>query len=831
MKKTQSFVSFLALKHFVSGVLLATFLVSNVWAQVPSAPSAPAPGQPAGNQGRPSGQPAGNQGRPSGQPAGTAPSSTTPQATNGNQTTNTTDTPDVNADKIEKVKETGLKTTIKGDSVEQAQKAKLQALRNKIFGTQIFNNPNLTFTPSSNIATPRDYTIGPKDNLTVYIYGYSQNTIELAVTSEGFVSIPRVGLVQLSGRTIDQAQKELIQRLSPYYYNLGMPNAPGASTYLQIALAQIRTIRVTVLGEVITPGTYNISSLSTALDALYSTGGPNELGSFREIKVVRKNKPVATIDLYEQVLTGSLSTDVRLQDNDVIFVAPYKKRIELKGTFKRPGLYELLPTDTFRKALEFAGGFNEVAYTARLLIYGITARERRVTDLSSKEFDTYIPSNGDEILADEVLTRYENMVTITGPVFRPGFYSLESNKTLLQLIKSADGLKGEAFIGRINVVRTREDLSVETISLNLADMINGKTSDLQLMREDQIIIPSKFELREPAVITIRGEVNKGSLEMPFNTNMTVEDVVLQAGGFKEAAANTQIEVVRRRRDVNLQLSDAAISKVFLVNVNPDLTLDADDSRFVLEPYDEIIVRPASNYQSQTFITVKGEVLNPGEYGLKTKDEKISDLVKRSGGLTAQAYERGATLRRTVALSEEELAVRNKSILAIGDDAKKGKFEAETVTATTQDAIGIDLERIMKDPGGREDMILQDGDILDIPKRLETVRLQGQVLHPATVKYRVGDSFTDYISQAGGFTRGSLRRKSYVIYPNGSVDRTRKFLFFNIYPRVEPGSDVIVPNRTASDLLEAQQAAQSIIGLSQTVLLLFTSIIAITSFRR
>lgn len=829
MKKKQTTFNFLLLKRFFCVSVLIAALHSGSWAQTPAAPSLPsaAPGQPAGAQ------PTATPGRATAQPATTTTQPTTATPTSGDPATEVAKKGNAekgDQDKIDRTKDKGVFEDLKADRLEQERKAKLQALRSKIFGTQIFNNDRISFAPSSNIATPRDYTIGPGDNLTVYIYGYSQSTFSLNVTNEGFVSITRIGLVQLSGRTIEQAQKELIQRLSPYFNNLGMPGS-SASTYLQITLGTIRSIRVTVLGEVITPGTYELSSLSTALDALYNTGGPNEIGSFREIKVMRKNKAVATIDLYEEVLTGTLSTDIRLQDNDVIFVGPYKKRIELKGNFKRPGLYELLPEDAFSKALEFAGGFTETAYTGRLLVVGITPRERRIGDLPANEFATYIPVNGDQISADEVLTRYENMVSISGPVFRPGMYSLEKNKTLLQLLKNADGLKGEAFTGRINVVRTREDLSVETISLNLADMINGKTNDLELMREDQIIIPSKFELRELAFITVRGEVNLGYLQMPYNTNITVEDVILQAGGFKEAAATSQIEVVRRRRDVNLQLADAAIAKVFTVKVNPDLTLDGDDSRFILEPFDEIIVRPASNYQTQTFASVKGEVLNPGVYGLQTKDEKISDLVKRSGGLTAQAYENGATLRRTVKLSNEELAQRNKTVAEIADDAQKGKFDAEVITKETQDAIGIDLARIMRNPGGREDMILQEGDIIDIPKRLETVRLQGELLRPTTVKYRDGDSFTDYVSQAGGFTRTSLRRKSYVIYPNGSIDRTRKFLFLNIYPRIQPGSEIIVPQRTASDLLEAQKGAQALIGLTQTFSVLVTTFLAFRLFSK
>ena len=650
------------------------------------------------------------------------------------------------------------------------------------------------------------------------------------MNNDGFATLPRVGIVQLSGRTIEQAQKELIQRLSPYFLNLGMPGS-SSSTYLQISLGRIRQIRVTVLGEAITPGTYSVSSLSTALDVLQLTGGPNELGSFREIKIIRKNKLVSTLDIYELLMNGTLTTDVRLQDNDIVQIPIVKKRVETKGSFRRPGLFELLPNETFAKVLDYSAGFAENAYTDRVVVLGLTARERRITDLRNEEFVKYVPNNGDEVTASELLARFENMVTIAGPVFRPGSYSLNQNKTLLQLIKNADGLKGEAFTGRINVIRTREDLSVENISLNLADMINGKTSDLELMREDQIIIPSKFELREPAYIRIQGAVNKKDLELPYTANLTIEDVIIQAGGFQEAAATSQIEVVRRKRDVNLLLLDAEISKVFSFKINPDLTLDGDDSRFVLEPYDEIVVRSASNYQAQTFATVKGEVISPGAYGLKNKDEKLSDLINRSGGLTAQAYEKGATLFRLVKLSTEEIETRSKTVAEIADDAKKGTFITEEVSANKQEAIGIDLVKILKNPGSREDIILQDGDIISIPKRLETVRLQGELLRPTTVKYREGDSFSDYVSQGGGFTRASLRRKSYVVYPNGSIDRTRKFLFFNIYPRVEPGSEIIVPLRTASDLAETQKGLQALIGVVQATVLLFTSVIAIQALTK
>jgi protein involved in polysaccharide export with SLBB domain len=770
------------------------------------------------------------------QGAPTAPSTAGQTTTTGAQTTTTTaPTADKGADakksadpkapnnQVEKTNDQNATTTEESD--EAYRQAEMAKMRRKIFGYQLFNNPNVSFAPSENLATPRDYTIGPGDELTAYIYGYSQSQLEMTVNSDGFAFVKAVGPVQLSGRSIEQAQKELITRLAPYYNNLGAPGS-AASTFLQIRLGRIRTIRVTVLGEVTTPGTYNVSSLSTALNALYLTGGPNELGSFRQINVVRKNKVVATLDLYELLMNGTLTTDTRLQDNDIIQVNVYKKRVEIKGNVKRPGLYELLDNETISKVIDYSGGFTDNAYTERLKLLGLTAKERRIVDVRSAEYDKYIPSNGDEITAEMLLPRFENMVTIVGPVYRPGQYSLDQNKSLLQLVKSAEGLTGEAFTGRINVIRTREDLSVENISINLADMMNGKVDDLLLRREDQVIIPSKFQLREGAFIKIIGEVNQGpEVNLDYTSNLTLEDAIIRSGGFKESAATSQIEIVRRKRDVNVQSPTAQIADIFLFEVNRDLTLDGNDSRFVLEPYDEVLIRPSSNYQEQTFVTFKGEIVSPGIYGIKSKDEKLSDLIKRAGGLTAQAYVNGATLLRKITLSDEEIAQRNRAVSEIADDAKKGRFEDEGVAKDKQEAIGIDLARIMRNPGGKEDIILQDGDIIDIPKRLETVRLQGELLFPTTVKYRSGSSFMDYVSQGGGFTRTSLKRKAYVIYPNGSIDRTRKFLFFNIYPKVEPGSEIHVPQRTQSDLAEAQRAMQSVIGISSTLMTLITTVLA------
>ena len=726
----------------------------------------------------------------------------------------------------------------KADSLKNAQNAQVAddgvspeilARRKKIFGYDIFNNKNVSFQPSQFMATARDYTVGPGDELLIYIYGYSQNQLKATVNNDGFIFLERAGAIFVSGNTIEEVKKILINRLSKFY--LGMMGEGGnrPATTMEVTIGKLRTIKVTVTGEAITPGSYSLSSLSSALNALYQSGGPTENGSFREIKVIRKNKVIETIDLYEYLLRGTLVADIRLQDNDNIFIPVYTKQVEVVGNVKRPGIYELTAKESLEKVFYYAGNFSQNAYTSRVKVRGLSDRERTINDVEKKDFATFTPSNGDEIEVGLLLDRFANLVLLNGAVYRQGEYSLTQNPTLLTLIKNAEGLKGDAFTGRINVIRTREDLSVESISLDLAAIINGTQPDFELKREDVITITSKFDLAERGYIRISGEVNNPDFfESPYYYGVTLADLIVKAGGLKESAQNSQIEVVRRKKDVNLMSPTAQVSEVFRFNVNRNLSLDVDENKFMLQPYDEVIIRKAPNYQPQTFVSIEGEVLSPGEYGIINKDEKISDLLLRAGGLTPQAYTAGATLVRTVKLSAAEIDRRQKSINLLSDDAKKGAFQAVQISENTEESVGINLGEILKKPNGSEDLILQDGDILRIPKRLETVRVQGEVLYPTTIKFR-GGTFMDYVSQAGGFTSRSLKRKCYVVYPNGSIDRTRKFLFVNIYPRIEPGTDVIVPVRTAADL-DVNQSLNRIIGISTSLMTLITSVLLFRTIR-
>ena len=716
-------------------------------------------------------------------------------------------------------------------ALSAAEQAKI-ALRQKIFGYDVFANKSLDLVQEQSIATPRDYTIGPGDNLTLYIYGYAQlPEQDLVVNRDGFVSIPRAGNVYLGGKSIEEAQKVLLDKFSKFIPSLLGSGGQSAPTKLMLTLGQTRSIRVYVTGEVTNPGSYTLTSLASAFNALYQAGGPNEIGTFREIKVIRNNKVVSTFDIYEYLTKGTLAGDIRVQDNDNVNVGFYKKRVEIVGNVKRPGLFEVKEGEKLDDIIAYAGGFTDNAFRDRVKVYRITDRQRKILDVSQEKFDTFELVTGDEIEIETVLDRFENIVTIQGAVMRPGEYSIDNNPTLKTLLESAQGLREDAFVGRISVMRTRADQSVENIPLNLSDILDNSIPDLELTRLDVIDIPSKFDLAEQSFVHIQGEVNNKQIgenggKFPYMSNMTIEDLILKAGGFKESAKFSKVEVVRRVRDSNAQAPDAAISRVFTFSVNPDLSLNSNASGFQLMPYDEVIVRKSPNYQEQQFVTLEGEFLNPGYYGIISKNEKITDLIQRAGGLTDLAYLKGATLIRSTPVSEFETQQTATALGQISDEVKKGAFDFGATGNMRQEFINIRLDKILENPNSDENIIVQVNDILRIPKRLETVQVKGATLYPTTVKYNDNMSFLDYISQSGGFTKSSLRRSSYVKYPNGSVDRTRKFLVFNVYPKVEPGSEIYVPVKVGNELTP-QQVLQQGISITST---LFTLILSVLAFR-
>lgn len=840
-------------KKFLFLSLFCLLGYTSVLSQVVAPPSAPAPaptGQPAGN---PQGQPQGQQGQgqpqtnqPQGQgnnrtvtlPNGQTiqvPANATPNNANGQTPVDATQL-DPNNPKSNQ--EQNLKTAeeIENDAKQaalNAATAEKAALRAKIFGSSVF----MSGGPADNngsIATPMDYTIGAGDVLNLNIYGYSGLPEQtLVVSRDGFVTINRIGQVLLAGKSIEEAQKILLGKFAPFLPGLLGSNGSSAPTKLLLTLGQTREVLVFVTGDVIAPASYSMSSLATAFNALYKAGGPNEIGTFREIKVIRANRVISTFDIYQFLTDGILEGAIRVQDNDRIYVGSYKKRVELTGNIKRPGIFEPKEGETLGDVIRYAGGFTDNAYRALLKVDRVTASGRKVENVTADRIDSFELMTGDVIDIETVLNRFENVVTIGGAVMRPGDFSLDSSPSLKVLLENAQGLREDAFTGRVTVARTRDDQTSENITLNLADIINGSAQDLLLQRLDVVTIPSRFEMAEPSNVTITGELNgvaEGSqMLMPFMSNMTIEDLVLKAGGFKESANNREVTITRRVKNDNPQAADAKISESIVIPVSRDLSLNGSNSNFLLQPFDEVIVRKSPNYQEQKFVFLDGEFLNPGEYGITTKDEKVTDLIRRAGGLTDLAYVKGATLIRVTPISTFETQQKEIALNQISNEVRKGSVNVGAGGGSRQEFIGIQLEQILKNPNSNDNIIVQEGDILRIPKRLETVQVQGSLLYPTTVKYNDDMNFLDYVSQAGGFNRSALRKSAYVIYPNGSVDRTRRFLAFNVYPKVQPGSQIIVPAKGTVPL-STQQVLQQGIQITSALFSLIVTVLAFRSLR-
>ncbi len=710
----------------------------------------------------------------------------------------------------------------------------------RIFGSSLFNNTKIDPSANTNLATPSNYVLGPGDKLNIDIYGYSQFKQEATINNDGFIVLLKAGIVNILGLNIEEAEKKIKAAYSKIFLGLNSENGYAANTFLKLSLTGYRTIKIKIAGEVIAPGTYTVTSFTSLMNALYLCGGPNEIGTYRNIKLIRGNRIISTFDLYDVIMNGFSKNDMLLKDQDVIHVGPFVSRIAIEGFVKRNGLFEVEENESIDQALNFAGGFNQYAFTDRIKIYRNTPRERKILDLVSAEYKTVKILNGDSIVVEKLLERFENLVEINGAVFRPGAYSLESNPSLTKLISSAEGLKDESLQGRITIIRTNDDLSISNISVNLIEIKNGRMSDPKLKRQDIIVIPSIFDLTETSYIKIQGAINNPDaiegVEIPYIKDMTIQDLLVRVGGLTEAASLSKVEIVRRKRNVDPKQLDAQISDIIEFEIKPDLSLNIDDKRAVLLPFDEVFIRTSPNYEKQHFVVLKGEVTYPGKYGIKYKDEKISDIINRAGGLSPISYIKGATLVRKTLLTDFQRTQRedvlsnlnlNTKVKAITEvdptELVIDEIVTEPKTNLITESIGIDLERIMKNPGSIDDIILQDGDEINIPTRLQTVRIEGEILYPTTVKYLPNLRFIDYISRSGGFTKKSLRTRSFVIYPNGSVDRTRKFLFVKIFPKIEPGSEIIVPSKTENGAAQFSRFAALIGTVSGTLATVVTII--------
>lgn len=702
---------------------------------------------------------------------------------------------------------------------------------NEIFGTSLFyqKNRRLSFEPSLNQATPKSYILGPGDVVFVDIYGQSEQYYEATVNPDGFVLLDNIGPVSVSGKTIEEATGIIKSRVSRFYPGLSGSNP---NTFLQVTLGNVRTIKVHILGEVRLPGTFTLSAFSTAFNALYAAGGPNENGTMRAIKLIRNNKPIAEIDVYDLLINGTANLDLQLQDQDVLLVSPFQSRVKVKGEVKRPMTFEIGMEDTFEKLLSYAGGFTDLAFKDRVAISRITGNQRSVSDVYQNQFGMFILKGGDEITVNRILDRYSNRVQIKGAVYREGTFALTEGLTLSQLVKNAEGLRGDAYTERASILRTKADLSSEMIEVNLKEVLAGTAPDVVLKREDVIRISSIYDIQNERYVQILGEVKKPGT-YPYSESMKIEELIILAGGFQESANSQDIEIARRLEDSDL----GTLSDIIPSRVNPDLSISSDSPS--LQPFDQVIVRKRANFTMQKLVAVEGQVNSPGIFAIQNSVERISDLINRAGGLNQFAYAKGATLiRRTEFFNTESEQIRRQRNLEalkmkLIEDPNNSEAQEELLQRLFRDlpkekvnpvdtllanakresldqiasgtpgfavklkeseAVAIDLEKILQNPGSEEDLILEEGDILSVPKLLQTVRMRGDVVYPTTLRHENGRGLKHYINSAGGFERRANKKQTYVVYANGAVKRTKGVFGIKNFPPVEPGAEVIVPTK-------------------------------------
>jgi protein involved in polysaccharide export with SLBB domain len=680
--------------------------------------------------------------------------------------TNTTDT------------ERKLNDTTSTKIVKQPVKEDSSAIRReKYYGLNLFNNKKIVFEPNLRIPTPKNYVLGTGDELNISITGFAAQTYKAKVSPEGTVQLDILSPIYVSGLTIEQASERIINRLKSRFAGL---NSSGGGLYADITLGNIRSISVTVIGEALQPGTFTIPSLANVFNVLYACGGPSEIGSLRNIEVFRNGKVIRTLDVYDFLLHGDQKDNIILQDQDIIRIPYVDTRVSLLGEVRNPKIFEVKRGEKLKDVLAFAGGFKELAYSKTISLERATSTEKRIVSIDQNEIAAFTPQKGDIYTIGKILSRFENIVTIKGAVYREGNYELEKDITVKQLIARAEGLKQDAFKERVLLKRERENLEPEMISLNLSKILKGESEDIRLKLKDTLFIKSYKDLRERLTVSISGAINKaGTFE--FADNMTVSDLVTMAGGFSDGASASKIEIARRIKADTFGIAKEQSIKIETIDVDRNL-IGAESGKLFLKPFDRVYVRLLPRYEEQKNVNISGEVFYPGPYALKDKTEKISDLILKSGGLKSEA------------------------------DLESAKF------SRAGKVVGVDLINIMQNRDDINNLVLNSGDALEIPRKKETVTITGQVYNATSVPYSVGLKFKDYINLAGGTTDSAYVKNSYVKYGNGRHDRTKSFLGIKAFPKVENGSEIIVPVRRKYKWTPAERIAISTAVVSIATLL-------------
>lgn len=700
------------------------------------------------------------------------------------------------------------------EEIDASKKERLGGGKSSIYGMDLFRGAKPTFTPNMNLPTPTSYTIGVGDAINISLYGASEVNHQLKVNKEGKIKVPYVRSIAVAGMNIGALESQLNAEMRSVYTGLA-----DGSTQMDVTLGEIRSIQVVLTGEVRRPGTYTLPSLATMYNALYAAGGPNSIGGLREIELYRNGELISTIDVYEFLQKGSLPGNKTLKDEDVIMVRPYKKRVKLAGQVKRQLYFDLKEEETFEDLIKYAGGYTDKAYKPHVKVIRYTDREKKVIDLLESQYSQFIPKDGDRYTVQEIYDVFENRVQIYGAVARPGTYELSSGLTLSMLIQKAEGVGNDAHMQQGYINRYKENLEVERIPFNVADILAGLEKDILMQNEDQVYIYSIFDLRDQYKVRIEGEVRSPGV-FSYYEGMSVDELIMQAGGFTEGATAKRIEISRRKRgdqEDTTETKSTRAPEIFQIDMTKSLEY-IDRDTFELEPYDLVIIRSNPSYETQKYVRIEGEVAYPGLYTISSSTERVSDLVDRAGGLTEAAYPKGASLKRTGSMKapgnfqreslsekyeeqqekEKERQIKSR-ITEVGSDLEKTSGKVRLAN----NYVGMNLQRVLKNTDGADNIYLEDGDVLYVPRELQTIKIHGEVQSPVTTVYHKGQGFKTYIDNAGGFTNRSIKRRAYIVYPDGSSKTASSFLGIKSYPKVEPGSEIYVPQRERSEPLSAQ----------------------------
>lgn len=653
--------------------------------------------------------------------------------------------------------------------------------KSNVYGHDIFTNKNLTFEPNMNMATPADYRLGPGDSVFINIYGESEDNMNATISPEGSIILSQIGPIYLNGLTVEEANNRLRRLFAQKY--AGFDNHQSE---VSLTLGDVRSIMVNVMGEVDVPGTYRLSPFSTVFAALYSAGGVNNNGSVRNVKVIRNGKEAVTIDLYEFLFNGKTSDNIRLEEGDVIMVPIADRIVNATGTFKRPMHFEMLPEETLSDLINYAGGFTSSSASDNIVVTRWNGTDRDVMNIGEDDYGVFTLRDGDNVSVGSTSGRIQNQVTISGAVLRPGTYALDGRiSSVKDLIEIADGVLEDAFLSRAILYRLDEFRDRELLAIDLEGILNGTSPDIPLRREDNLVIYSRDVVYDFGDVTINGMVNSPGT-FPFATDVTIDDLIVRAGGLRQGASYARIDIARRVIDPWSLEPTNETAKIYQFHVNEGFVTDPD-STFVLMPYDIVTVRSSPGYEPQRFVTVEGEVLFTGAYALQKRNERISDVIRRAGGITESAYVKGASLRRHLR-ENERLALEEMRDLAYARRNSADSLSQEMLNIQSVYTVAIDLEKAMANPGSSWDLVLRVGDEIKVPEMISTVDISGDVLFPTTVTYMPNLKFKDYIDLAGGYGERAKKNKCYVVYMNGEIQKAKR------NTPIEPGCKIIVPSK-------------------------------------